>query len=98
MIDSREAKENNVSIREKWSGNGYKEEAAIERDRQREHGGQIEPGEPRQKWDFCKCKLFFNIIINRSQISKRQFGLKQWTVMARVLSNPFDVLQVPLFP
>lgn len=32
MIDSREVKEYNVSIREKWSGNGYKEEAAIERE------------------------------------------------------------------
>lgn len=27
MIDSREVKDCNVSIREKWSGNGYKEEA-----------------------------------------------------------------------
>lgn len=58
MIDSREVKEYNVSIREKWSGNGYKEEAAIERDRHREHGGQIEPGEPPQKWDFANASYF----------------------------------------
>lgn len=43
---------------------------------------------------FCKCKLFFNIIINRSQVSKRQFGLKQWTVRGQVLLDPFDE---PLF-
>lgn len=33
MIDSREVKDSNVSIIAKWSGNGYKEERDIERDR-----------------------------------------------------------------
>ena len=33
MIDSGEVKDSNVSIMEKWSGNGYKEEGDIRRDR-----------------------------------------------------------------
>ena len=58
---------------------------------------QIEPGELPQMW-FCKCKLFFLIIIiNRSQISQRQFLLKQRTVSRRILLNPLAVSEVPLF-
>lgn len=45
MIDSREVKDSNVSIMEKWSSNGYKEEGHTKGDRDWEQESQIEPGE-----------------------------------------------------
>lgn len=48
MIDSREVKDTNVSIMEKWSSNGYKEEGDTKRDRDWKLESQIEPGEPPQ--------------------------------------------------
>lgn len=58
MIDSGEVKDSNVSIMEKWSSNGYKEEGDTKGDRDWEQESKIEPGELPQMW-FCKCKLFF---------------------------------------
>lgn len=68
-----------------------------QRDRDWEPESQIEPEELPQMW-FCKCRLFFlNLLINRSQISQRQFCLKPWTVSWQILLNPLDMLQVAPF-
>lgn len=75
MIDSREVKDSNVSIMEKWSGNGYKEEET-QRETETESRGAKLKQERLHKCDFANASYFFNIIINRSQISQRQFSLK----------------------
>lgn len=41
--------------------------------------------------------FFLNLLINRSQISQRQFCLKPWTVSWQILLNPLDMLQVAPF-
>lgn len=40
MIDSREVKDSNVSIMEKWSSNGYKAGGDIEKERQTLRAGE----------------------------------------------------------
>lgn len=50
------------------------------------------------KCDFANAGYFFlNLLINRSQISQRQFCLKPWTVSWQILLNPLDMLQVAPF-
>lgn len=70
--DSREVKDSNVSIMEKWNSNGYKEEGDTETESPRAKLKQ----KSLHKCDFANASYFFNIIINRSQISQRQFWLK----------------------
>lgn len=96
MIDSGEVKDSNVSIMEKWNSNGYKEEGETKRQR-------LRAGEP--NWTrrastnviLQMQAIFLNLLINRSQISQRQFCLKPWTVSWQILLNPLDMLQVAPF-
>lgn len=96
MIDSGEVKDSNVSIMEKWNSNGYKEEG--ETKRQRLRAG--EPNWTRRAFTNVILQMqaiFLNLLINRSQISQRQFCLKPWTVSWQILLNPLDMLQVAPF-
>lgn len=64
MIDGREVKDSNVSIMGEWSSNGYKEE-----------GAKLNQ-ESLHTCDFANASYFFNIIINRSQISQGAIFVK----------------------
>lgn len=59
MIDSGEVKHSNVSIRVKWSRNGYKEEADGRKERrtQRAEGAKSNQ-ESLRKWDFANASYF----------------------------------------
>lgn len=59
MIDSGEVKDSNVSIRVKWSRNGYKEEADGRKERQtlRAEGAKSNQ-ESLRKWDFANASYF----------------------------------------